>query len=576
MDGEIRFRPVRSAFRALDLLELLAAHKEGLTFTAIMEALSLPRSTTHDLLKTLTARRYLQYEEEGRLYRLGTRMLGVSADHMHHTELVRLVRPEMLKLVEQFGATAHLAVLDGNQALWVAAEEANDALRMAAHVGRPAPLHATAVGKVLLAGMEPLDLGALFGPGSLPACTRHTITTLQDLSTEIDEVRRLGYAMDTEEFVTALTCVAAPVRDRSGKVVAALAQSIPTGRLTPTVIRRVSRAVQEAASRIYSARAHPTPPAGGPLRIGFSIAQRFQGFHRERARAHVEMLRMVEAMQQRHSVEVIWANARESELKQAADVHQFLRMKVDAMIIQPVSNNAADVAFREAGAAGIPAVCFQRPARCRSIRVFVGGDAFSEGVMQVEYVARMLGGSGQVVVIEGDPYHENARNMALGALSALQRYRGLELIFNESANRWSSEEAAQLVSELLDTGRLPDAIIVANDDMAGSVADVLARRELTGRVILVGGDGDRDALLRLQSGTQHATVFQNPSLLAEEAILLATDLARGRWSPESLVKRQILRSPTGPDMLVREVPYLLVSRENIGVLEQFWGDEHGA
>lgn len=569
-----KFRQVRSAYRALDLLELLTAHRDGLSFSRIMEELALPRSTTHDLLKTLVSRRYLEFREDRKLYHLGTRMLGVSADHIENTELVRLCRPELARLVERFGETAHVAVLDGAEALYIAAEESDKTLRMMSPVGSRVPLHATAVGKVLLAGLRDEDADLLLGPGPFPEYTPVTIRMSRDLAMEIKEVRRLGYGLDTEEFAGALTCIAAPLRDRSGQVVAALGQSIPTGRLDPVMIRRVSRAVQESAARVYGHKPGPVVfrAAGPSLRIGFSIAQGFLGFHRELARAQVQVMPLAERLQSQFNAEVVWANARDSELKQAADVEQFTRMKVDAIIIQPVSHAAADVAFRDAAAAGIPAVCFQRPARSRPVRVFVGGDTFSQGVMQVEYVARMLGGNGKLVLIEGDPYQENARNMALGALTALQRYRGMELIFNQSVKNWSAAEGAQLLDELFDSGRRPDAIIAANDDMAGSMADVLARRDLTGKILLVGGDGDRDAMRRIKAGTQHATVFQDPYRLAEEAILLAGDLARGRWSPDTLERRQILRSPPGPDMLVRDVPYLLVSRENLSVLEQFWGE----
>lgn len=564
-----KFRPVRSAYRALDLLELLAAHRNGLTFSRIMAELGLPRSTTHDLLQTLVGRRYLEVNEDRKLYRLGTRMLGVSADHVENTELVRLSRPELTRLVEQFGETAHVAVLDGPEAVYIAAEESRNTLRMTSPVGTRAPLYATAVGKVLLSGLDDEAAGVLLGPGVLRGYTPVTIQTHGDLAMEIREVRRLGYAMDTEEFASALTCIAAPVRDRNGKVVAALGQSMPTGRLDPAVVRRVSRAVQESAARIYGHKAGPARLTPAPaLRIGFSIAQGC--LDRAPARAQAQVMPMAEKLQSQFNAEVIWANARDSELKQAADVHQFARMKVDAIIIQPVSHAAADVAFRDANAAGIPAVCFQRPARCRLVRVFVGADTFHQGVTQVEYVARMLGGTGKLVMIEGDPYQENARNMALGALTTLQRYRGIDLIFNQSVNGWSAAEAAQLADELLDSGRLPDAIIAANDSMAGAVAEVLKQRGLTGQVILVGGDGDRDALQRIKDGTQHATFFQNPYQLAEEAIVLAADLARARWNPDTLEKRQILRSPPGPEILVRDVPYLLVSRENLAVLEQFW------
>jgi DNA-binding IclR family transcriptional regulator/ABC-type xylose transport system substrate-binding protein len=563
---------VRSAYRALDLIEVLSSHASGMTFSQVMEALQLPRSSTHDLLQTLVGRRYLEFQPEGRLYRLGSRMLGVSADSLNNTELIRKARPELARLAEQFGETAHIAVLDGAQALYVAAEETTESMRMISPVGKRVPLHATAVGKTLLAGLNLEEmLEAVTGPAPLFAHTSRTITSLRDLRVELGEVQRLGFAMDCEEYAAGVLCVAAPVTDQSGKVVAALGVSIPSGRLDLSVIRRITHAVKDAAERVFS---HPGPkvstPPVRPLRIGVSVAQRMSGFHREAERAGLEKVRTVETLQERYQLEVIWANARESELKQVTDIHEFLRTQVDAVIIQPVSNRAADAAFRELALAKIPAVCFQRPARSRAVRYYVGGDTFVEGVMQVEYVADRLEGTGTVVLIEGDPYHENARNMALGALDCLQKYPGLELVFNQSVQSWSGAEAAQMVTELLESCIRPDAIIVANDDMAGAVAEVLMRWGLSEKTILVGGDGDRDALHRIRAGTQHATVFQNPASLAEEAVLLAMHMALGQAEPQGMERRSVLRSPVGPSMLIREVPYLLVSKENLPIMSRFW------
>lgn len=566
-------KPVRSAHRALDLLEVMTGHPAGLTFTEVMAAMGLPRSSTHDLLQTLVDRRYIEYRPDDRHYRLGARMLGLSADYVYNSELIRLARPHLTRLVGQLRETAYLAVLEGDHALYVAAEETDDTLRMAAPVGNRVPLHATAAGKLLLASLPDEESERLLGAGPLRAFTPRTITSPADVRKELSEVRRLGVAMDCEEYSTALLCVAVPVQDRTGKVAAALGLSVPAGRLDLAALRRASRALQDAAAKMYEIPAAPaSSTAKGRLRIGISLAQRLAGFHRESARAGLAVGPAIEALQDHYRLEIIWANARESEAKQVTDIHQFLKLKVDAVMIQPVSNLAADVAFRELSTARIPAVCLQRPARSRAVRYFVGGDTFSEGAMQVEYVANMLGGEGKIALIEGDPYHENARNMALGALAALQRYCGLELIFNQSASQWSGQEAAHMVGELLASGACPDAIIAANDDMAGFVADVLAARGLSGRVVLVGGDGDRDALHRIRQGTQQATVFQDPLSLAREALIQVITLIRGQTHPEGMERRSILRSPVGPEMLVREVPYLLVSKENLSVLAQFWGE----
>lgn len=219
-------RSVQSVDRALDLLEALAGLDGPVGVGEVAALTGLPQGTAHRLLRSLQSRGYVRHDA-ARKYSLGAAAfrLGDAAQRA----LSRSARPHLAELVALSGETGNLAVLEGDDVVYVAQVPSPRTLRMFAEVGRHVPPHSTAVGKVLLAAMDPeRALGVLRRRGLTPL-TAHTITDPDAFVAELERVRDLGFAVDEQEQEIGVRCVAVPVG--SGQdVVAALSLSGPAER----------------------------------------------------------------------------------------------------------------------------------------------------------------------------------------------------------------------------------------------------------------------------------------------------------------------------------------------------------
>jgi DNA-binding IclR family transcriptional regulator len=147
--------------------------------------------------------------------------------------------------------TVHLAILEGNEVLYIAKEEGTNTIRMVSAVGRRFPAYGTGVGKMLLSALPPAELDRLYPPDlPLAPITPHTITDPVALRQELAEIRVRGYAIDEEESTPGLCCIAAPVFDSHGAVVAAISVSVPTVRFTAERRAALRQLVQQGAGRL--------------------------------------------------------------------------------------------------------------------------------------------------------------------------------------------------------------------------------------------------------------------------------------------------------------------------------------
>lgn len=181
------------------------------------KALAIPKSSAHALLATLAQIGFLKRTREGR-YRLGWRILALSQVLLSTSSWREEARRAMEELVARFGETTHLAVLECGRVVYVEKLEGTRAVRVVnTGVGVELPAHCSAVGKVLLAFRPWEEVERIMAERGMPAFTPNTITTLDELKTELQAVRERGYAYDIEEVVPELCCVAAPIRDHTGR-----------------------------------------------------------------------------------------------------------------------------------------------------------------------------------------------------------------------------------------------------------------------------------------------------------------------------------------------------------------------
>lgn len=220
--------PVQSVDRALDLLEALAAAEVPLGVGELARELDLPQGTTHRLLRSLEQRGYV-HQGVSRKYLIGTAALRLG--DAAQRSLARSARPYLAELVELSGESANLAVLEGQDVVYVAQSPSPHSLRMFAEVGRHVSPHSTAVGKVLLAALPRERAVSVLRRAGLPRHTEHTITDLDAFLAELELTRKRGWGVDESEQEVGVRCVAVPVHQR-GVVVAAVSLSGPTGRFT--------------------------------------------------------------------------------------------------------------------------------------------------------------------------------------------------------------------------------------------------------------------------------------------------------------------------------------------------------
>ena len=219
--------------RTTQILDLFSLERPEWGVSEVARALELPKSTTSELMSSLADQRLLSRMAKGR-YRLGWRLFELSQTLLDTTEFRVEARKVMKELVECWGETVHLAVLDGVQAVYVEKLQPTPAVKIwISRAGARLPAHCSAVGKVLLAHSEWEHIVELFEDQGMPELTPNTITTLDDLADELELVRELGHACDHEETLVGLCCVGAPIYGPEGTVVASISFSVPAFRFHP-------------------------------------------------------------------------------------------------------------------------------------------------------------------------------------------------------------------------------------------------------------------------------------------------------------------------------------------------------
>lgn len=236
--------------RALNILEAIAERGSGLTNAELSRKLKIPKSSASYILRALERRGYLRRERLSGKYRLGLKVVSLSRGVLSGVDIRELARPVMRQLVERCQLTSHLAVLDEGRAVYVDKVEAPGFIKMDTWVGRRMEAHATAVGKSLLAHLPVGEVDAIIKQHGLTKRTSKTIASRAPLLRELERVRLHGYAVDDEENNLGARCVAAPIFDNLGDVVASVGVSGTSGQVNKSTIPKMVEWVKEAARKI--------------------------------------------------------------------------------------------------------------------------------------------------------------------------------------------------------------------------------------------------------------------------------------------------------------------------------------
>ncbi|QKW53008.1 IclR family transcriptional regulator [Streptomyces buecherae] len=233
---------VQSLERAFDLLERMADAGGEVGLSELATSSGLPLPTIHRLMRTLVATGYVR-QQPNRRYSLGPRLirLGESASRLLGT----WARPHLARLVEETGETANMALLDGDEVVYVAQVPSRHSMRMFTEVGRRVLPHSTGVGKALLAPVPDDEVRALLARTGMPAATEKTITTPDAFVSALETVRSAGYAVDDNEQEIGVRCLAVTVPD--SPTATAISISGPAGRVTDAAKERIVPLLKEVA-----------------------------------------------------------------------------------------------------------------------------------------------------------------------------------------------------------------------------------------------------------------------------------------------------------------------------------------
>ena len=232
------------------LSNTLAEARSELALNEIATRLALPKSTAHGLISTLKDFGYIEQSAFSGKYRLGTRFFEVGNIVARGWEVRTVAVPYINKLLEELAETVHLVVLDKMEVLYIDKRESSQSLRIASQVGMRLPAHCTGVGKVLMAHLSPEERRKLIHEKGLPRITEKTLTDVEVLEDELTRVRMQGFAIDNEEIMDSLRCVAAPIRDQTGNVISAISLSGPVSRMKGEHLEKAIRRVRETAEEI--------------------------------------------------------------------------------------------------------------------------------------------------------------------------------------------------------------------------------------------------------------------------------------------------------------------------------------
>ncbi|HTR13872.1 MAG TPA: IclR family transcriptional regulator C-terminal domain-containing protein [Roseiarcus sp.] len=251
---------VQSLVRALSLLNRIAeAPDEGVTLTELAQQVGLPSSTAHRLLITLEQERYVRFNNDGRLWSIGVQAFVTGCAFTKNRGLARIARPHLRRLMEETGETVNLAVEDEGEAVYLAQVECSQMMRAFARPGSRVPMHCSAVGKAIFSAASDKALAKILHQRGMPRLTVKTITSTAGLRTALQEARALGYAVDDEEHAVGLRCIAAPVYDETGDVVAAVSVSGPVVRISEERVSQLGQMMIASARAISADMGAPAP-----------------------------------------------------------------------------------------------------------------------------------------------------------------------------------------------------------------------------------------------------------------------------------------------------------------------------
>lgn len=245
-------KTIPSIQRAFSVLDLFLKGPRTLTVPEIVARLNLPRTTAYEIVNTLLESGYLTREEiQPNRVSLGFKLFELGNAYANNFDLISEGRKIAESIVERCGETCQMAVRDNTEVVFIAKVDCSKAVRLVSTVGSRVPAHCTGVGKMLLSALSNEEIMELYkGQDELTKMTANSIDSVSKLIKELEVIRRRALAFDDCESNTDASCVAAPVYNNKGEMVAAMSFSVPVNRMNSTKQDELAAVIREGAETL--------------------------------------------------------------------------------------------------------------------------------------------------------------------------------------------------------------------------------------------------------------------------------------------------------------------------------------
>lgn len=240
---------VQSIDRAVAILDCFSEEKKELRLSEISERLGLNKSTVHGIISTLKYHGFISQDEETQKYKLGIRFVEFGDLVINSMNIRNAAVPVIDAVCERIEETVHIAMLDGLDVVWIEKRECTKSIKTSTKIGARLPAYTTADGKIIIC-YQNKDKIKNYLPKRISQYTNNTITNKGEFIKKLEEMKKNGYAIDNEEYVEGLKCVAAPIFDHNGKVRFSLSTTGPAFRMDEERIKELIVIIKEAANEI--------------------------------------------------------------------------------------------------------------------------------------------------------------------------------------------------------------------------------------------------------------------------------------------------------------------------------------
>lgn len=251
-------REIPALKRAFDVLELFLKEPRPMTVPEIVARLNLPRTTAHEIVNTMVSSGYLHRDDvhTNKVF-LGFKLFELGGIYAANFDLIAEGRQVAAEIVEICDETVQMAVREGTEAIFIAKVDSSKTVRLVSTVGSRLPAHCTAVGKMLLSSLAETEIIQLYGDNApLQKMTANSITSVSDLLRELETIRGRGLAYDDCESNEDVRCVAAPIYNNRGEMIAAMSTSVPVTRMSMSKQDELARLIRGGAEDLSRRLGH--------------------------------------------------------------------------------------------------------------------------------------------------------------------------------------------------------------------------------------------------------------------------------------------------------------------------------